>query len=254
MRTRSQLGSRRVAARFTIGLGLGLGFVAALSLTACDGGGSAVDALKKADEEPVVAKKDDDENKEKKEIPTAEMPEPTAEELAAWNRIDPEGEKHLYKWDKADSKKMQTYWKELRCLRDRMKEEGQKAFGTEPGSPEQEKWEQFKAAYITMVVDPWQQRFFAAEGQDVMSKSKMIGNLLEAHELIMKHYPTAYNNGDEKEIRTQDARWIVVEAKVKDYYEKIGAPMKLPDLEDEKEKKKWDKFCADVVMPQKRKK
>src|SRR5690606_7243600 len=175
----------------------GLAGTLALALLACTPteGGGIVEAMKKADEDPPVEKKADD--GEKREIPTADMPEPTAEELAAWDRKDPEGEKHLYKWDKANSKKMQTYWKELRCLRDEMRKNGQLAFGTGPGGPEQEKWEQFKLAYITMVVDPWQQRMFAAEGQDILTKSKVIGTILEAHELVMKHYPTAYNNSDE---------------------------------------------------------
>jgi hypothetical protein len=221
-----------------------LGLVAALSLVlfACDGGTNADDE-KKAEEE-VVPKK-------KREIPPDGMPEPTAEQLAAWDRKDPEGEKHLYKWDKAHAKTMQGYWKELRCLRDEMKKHGQLAFGTEPGGAEQEQWEQFKLAFISMVVNPWQQRMFAAEGQDVLSKSKVMGNIIEAHELVMKHYPTAYNNSDEVELKVQEARWAVVENKVKDYYEKIGAPMELPNLDDPKELKKWEKFCAPVILPQK---
>jgi hypothetical protein len=228
---------------------VGLVGILSLALVACsDGGSNAVDAMKKADEDPVVETKKDG---EKKEIPTADLPEPTAEELAAWDRKDPEGEKHLYKWDKANAKKMQTYWKELRCLRDKMKVEGQLAFGTEPGGEEQMKWEQFKLAFISMVVDPWQMRLFAAEGQDILTKSKVIGHILEAHEMIMRHYPTAYNDGDEVEIKVQDARWTVVENKVKDYYEKIGAPLELPDLEDPKDLKKWEKFCAPILLPPK---
>lgn len=244
MMIRSQSSSRRLAAGRSFGIAAAL----SLALTACDGGTNAVDAMKKADEEPKVEPKKEG---EKREIPTADMPEPTAEELAAWDRKDPEGEKHLYKWDKANSKKMQTYWKELRCLRDEMKKNGQLAFGTEPGGPEQEKWEQFKLAFITMVVDPWQQRMFAAEGQDILTKSKVIGTILEAHELVMKHYPTAYNNSDEVELKVQDARWAVAENKLVDYYKKIGAPLTFPDLEDPKELKKWEKFCAPVIVPQK---
>lgn len=225
--------------------------IPSLALLACTGGPSAVEAMKKADEQPVVETKKDG---EKRSIPDDGLAGPTAEELAAWDRKDPEGEKHLYKWDKANAKKMQNYWKELRCLRDKFKEEGQKAFGTEPGGAEQEQWEQFKLAFITMVVDPWQQRLFAAEGQDVLSKSKIIGNILEAHELVMRHYPSAYNDSDEVEIKVQDARWAVVENKVVDYYAKIGAPITFPDLSDPKELAKWEKFCAPVVLPQKKKK
>lgn len=243
--------------KFTIGLASTL----SLALFACTGSGepSAVDALKKADEEPKVetkkdGDKDGDKADEKKADDSGELPGPSAEELAAWDRKDPEGEKHLYKWDKANAKRMQNYWKELRCLRNRVKEEGQKAFGTEPGGPEQEKWEQFKLAFNSMVVDPWQQRLFAAEGQDVLSKSKVMGHMLEAHELVMNGFPTAYNDGDEVQVKVQDARWTVVENKVVDYYDKIGAPLTFPDLEDPKQAKKWAKFCEPVVLPPKRKK
>jgi hypothetical protein len=194
------------------------------------------------------------EERPKRELPTADLPEPTAEELAAWDRKDPEGEKHLYKWDKANSKKMHTYWKELRCLRDKMKEEGEKAFGTEPGGTEQQQWDQFKAAFVMMVVNPWQQKLFAAEGMDVLSKSKFMGNILEAHELVMNGYPTAYNTSDRTEVTVQDARWTVVENKIVDYSDKIGAPIKLPDLDDPKQAQNWEKFCKDVVLPPKPKK
>src|SRR5687767_5511846 len=35
---------------------------------------------------------------------------PTDAEFAAWNRKDPEGEKHLYKWDKQNGARMLVYW------------------------------------------------------------------------------------------------------------------------------------------------
>jgi len=230
-----------------------IGLIAALALgsVACDGGGSAVDALKKADDDDAAPTKKEDDG-EKREIPTSELPEPTEEELAAWNRKDPEGEKHYYKFDKANAKKMQTYWKELRCLRDKMKEEGEKAFGAEPGGAEQQRWEQFKLAFIDPVANSWQQKLFAAEGQDIMVKSKYISNILEAHELIMNGYPVAYNDGDREEITRQDMYWVVVENKVKDYSDKIGAPIKFPDLDNPKQKKKWDKFCHEVIFPKKK--
>ena len=38
---------------------------------------------------------------------------------------------------------------------------------------------------------------------------------------------------------------------MKDYYEKVGAPFVFPDLENPKELKKWDKFCAPILLPPK---
>ncbi len=222
----------------------------ALVLPACTGGQpSAAEALRKAGEEEAPTKKADD--GEKKPLPTAELPPPSDEELAAWNRKDPEGEKHLYKWDKQNAKKMQGYWKDLQCFREKVKTEGDKAIGAEPGGVEQEQWEQFKAAYIPHF-NGWQQRLFAAEGQEILTKSKYIGNILEAHELVMNGYPTAYNDADAMEIKRQDALWTVVENKVYDYSEKIGAKMDKPDLTDPKVKEKWDKYCTEALKPPKK--
>jgi hypothetical protein len=236
----------------TFGLASTLTLAFGFGLFGCDGT-NAVDAMKKADEDVVVEGKKEG---EKKELPPdpRHMGDPSDEQLAAWNRKDPEGEKHLYKWDKAHAKDMQNYWKELRCLRDKVKLEGAKAFGTEPGGLEQETWEQFKLAMNASVLDPWQARFFAAEGTDVLSKSKVAGDILEAHELVSLHFPSAYNDGDEMAIKVQDARWTVVENKVVDYYSKVGAPMTFPDLTDPKELAKWEKFCAPVLLPPKVKK
>jgi hypothetical protein len=70
----------------------------------------------------------------------------------------------------------------------------------------------------------------------------------------MNGYPVAYNDGDEIEVKRQDALWTVAENRVVDYSKKIGAPLTFPDLENAKEKKKWDKFCNDVIFPPKKKK
>ena len=56
------------------------------------------------------------------------------------------------------------------------------------------------------------------------------------------------------EIKRKDALWTVVENKVYDYSEKIGAKMDKPDLEDPKVKEKWDKYCAEAHKPPKKKK
>src|SRR5690606_99467 len=114
-----------------------------------------------------------------KKRPPDGLPPPTDAELKAWDRKDPEGEKHLYKFDKANLKKMLNYWNELECFREKMKEEGEKAFGVEPGSPDEEKWYQFKQLFIPMV-NTWQQRLFANEPR-ILEKSKLIGHFLEAH-------------------------------------------------------------------------
>lgn len=179
----------------------------------------------------------------------AMLPEPTAEELAAWDRKDPQTDKKLQEWDKNNAKTMHGYWLELRCLRDEMKKEGELAFGTEPSGPAQQRWDKFKRAFIGPVANEWQMQLFMTEGQDILMKSKYISMIIEAHEIVMHGYPVAYNDGDRVEVQRQDAYWTILESKVDDYSDKIGAPIQLPDLDDPGQKKKWERFCKDVVTP-----
>jgi hypothetical protein len=145
---------------------------------------------------------------------------------------------------------MQDYWKQLRCFRDKMKEEGELARGAEPLGPADERWTQFKLAFIEGFLDPWQQRLFSNEPR-ILEKSKYIGNILEAHELVMHGYPDAYNNNDETELKKVEAHWLLVDDKVKKYSERIGAPMEEIDLADPKAAEKWAKFCEKALQPPK---
>ncbi len=178
------------------------------------------------------------------------LPPPTDAEFKAWDRKDPEGEKHLYKYDKANLKKLLNYWAELECFREKMKQEGEKAAGAEPGSPTDEQWYQFKQLFIPMV-NTWQQRLFANEPR-ILEKSKLIGHFLEAHELAMNGYPSAYNNNDKVAIATADAHWTIVENKIIKYLKNITSE-ELPkdDLSDPKVKEKHDKFCQAALNPPK---
>ena len=175
---------------------------------------------------------------------------PTTAEFKAWDRKDPEGEKHLYKWDKAFLPKMQNYWKMLVCFRDKIKEEGEKAFGAEPGSPQEEQWYQFKRQFIPFL-NGWQQRLFAQEPR-ILEKSKFIGNILEAHELIMHGYPEAFNNADRTALEKHDANWTIVHNKVIKYAKLISDEDKdftAIDRESPKAKEAWDKFCVEALTP-----
>ncbi|MCB9566342.1 MAG: hypothetical protein H6710_03855 [Myxococcales bacterium] len=185
-----------------------------------------------------------------KKRPPDGLPPPTDAELKAWDRKDPEGEKHLYKFDKQNLKKMLNYWNELECYRENMKQEGEKAFGIEPGSPEDEQWYQFKQVFIPKI-NAWQQRLFANEPR-ILEKSKLIGHFLEAHELIMHGYPKAYNDSDRTEIEKSDAHWIIIENKITKYLKNIGGELPpKPNLEDPKQKEAHDKFCEKALNPPK---
>lgn len=187
--------------------------------------------------------------KEIKRPPTG-LPPPTDEELKAWDRKDPEGEKHLYKFDKQNLKKMLGYWGELECFREKMKAEGEKAMGAEPGSPTEEQWYQFKQQFIPLI-NGWQQRLFSTEPR-ILEKSKLIGHFLEGHEAVMHNYPDAYNNNDKVAVQTADAHWTIIENKIAKYLKNISdEPLPKPDLSDPKQKEAHDKFCEKALNPPK---
>lgn len=230
----------------------GLGGLLALSLLlpACTGSGESKSLAEKmaADPEKEMLEKAGYKPNPKPR-PTG-LPPPTDAEFKAWDRKDPEGEKHLYKFDKANLKKMLNYFAELGCFREKMMSEGEKAMGAEPGSPTEEQWYQFKQLFIPMV-NAWQQRLFANEPR-ILEKSKLIGHFLEAHELVMHGYPDAYNNNDKVAVQTADAHWVIIENKINKYLKNITTE-ELPkeDLSDPKVKEKHDKFCVAALNPPK---
>jgi hypothetical protein len=177
----------------------------------------------------------------------AKDPKPRPDDKA-WDRKDPEGEKHLYKWDKANLDKMMNYWEDLTCFKEKMKAEGQKAFGAEPGSPTAEEWYQFKQAFVIPILDSWQKRLFANEPR-ILEKTKFIGNFLEAHELISREYPAAYNDSDNTALEKADAHWMIVEAKIKKYVGNLGGKFPEVDLDNAKSVEKHAKHCAEALKP-----
>ena len=214
----------------------------------CDSGGmSAAEALQtnadKKFEETYVPPP-------KKKAPESILPPPTDAEFKAWNRHDPAGEKHLYKWDKKNGSKMQNYWMELMCYREKIKEAGAKAMTAEPMTPEFESWNQFKSAFIPFV-NRWQQRLQANEPR-IMEKSKVMGSIFEAHELIINGYPKSYNDKDEIALRKTEAQWLLATDKVMKYWERVGAPFKALDLENPKKAAKWETFCAKAMKEPKK--
>ena len=233
-------------------LGVLAGSAIALSLLSggC-GSGESKSLAEKLAEDP-EKKILEDAGYQKKEIkrPPAGLPPPSDEEFKAWDRKDPEGEKHLYKFDKANLKKMLGYWGELECFREKMIEEGEKAFGVEPGSPAEEQWYQFKSVFIPFM-NIWQQKLFANEPR-ILEKSKLIGHFLEAHEMVMNNYPKAFNSGDDNEIAQQDAYWSIIENKIVKYLKNISdEPLPKPDLSDPKQAEAHQKFCEKALNPPK---
>jgi hypothetical protein len=226
---------------------LSVGVVLALAL-GCDKSDddkpSIQEALASRPEDQFVAKNP-------KPRPEDKYGKPSNTEFKAWDRKDPEGEKHLYKWDKANVGKMMSYFEDIQCFKEKMKEEGQKAFGAEPGSPPEEAWFQFKQAFVIPIVDSWQKRMFAEEGLRILEKSKLMGHFLEAHELVMREYPAAYNESDTTALEKADAHWMIVEAKVKKYVSNLGVGDEFPevDLENPKSIERHAKHCEEALKP-----
>lgn len=173
---------------------------------------------------------------------------PTDAEFKAWNRKDPEGEKHLYKWDKAHLEEILGYWEDLECFREKVKEEGEKAFGAEPGTPKEEQWHQFKLFYVHHV-NGWQQRIFS-ELPNIKENSKFLGYLLEAHEIVMHHYPQAYNLGDRLSLKEQDIRWEMdISQKMSKYVKALGGEWPERDPENAKQMAQHAKHCEEALKP-----
>lgn len=225
-------------------------FTLSLMPLACTGGESKSLAEKMA-EDP-EKKMLEEAGYKKKDIkrPPAGLPPPSDAEFKAWDRKDPEGEKHLYKYDKQNLTKLLGYWGELECFREKMMEEGKKGMGAEPGSAVEEQYYQFKQIFIPLV-NTWQQRLFSNEPR-ILEKSKLIGHFLEAHELVMHGYPDAYNNNDENSVAQQDAHWLIIENKITKYLKNISdEPLPKADLTDPKQAEAHAKFCEKALNPPK---
>jgi hypothetical protein len=234
------LGSHR-AVRPSAGVAAALLLALALGCDKGEDKPSLQEALASRPEDQFVAKNP-------KPRPDDKYGNPSDTELKAWDRKDPEGEKHLYKWDKANLDRMMGHWEDLVCFKEKMKIEGQKAFGAEPGGAQAEEWYQFKQSFVIPILDSWQKRLFASEPR-ITEKTKFIGNFLEAHELVSREYPAAYNESDNTALEKADAHWMIVEAKIKKYVGNLGGKFPEVDLDDAKSVARHAKHCEEALKP-----
>lgn len=215
--------------------------VALVALASCDSGGPTI-------EEALAAQEKKEAEYKGKPKPRPEgLDRPTDAEFKAWDRKDPEGEKHLYKYDKEALPRLKVYWEEVECFREKVMAEGQKAFGAEPGSPQEEEWFQFKQFYVNHV-NGWQQRLFAKEPR-IQERSKLIGHFLEAHELVMHGYTKAYNFSDKTALEKADLHWAVIEQKLVKYTKNLGEEWPIRDLTDEKVAAAHAEACVEALKP-----
>lgn len=153
---------------------------------------------------------------------------PTEAELRAWDRKDPEGEKHLYKWDRANRALIEGYFADLQCFRAEMIEQGERSLAS--GAAVEEAWFEYKRDTIP-VLDKWMQTMFVSNPR-ILAKSKAVGQLLELHEIVMINYPRAYNDGSKTEISKAEALWVVATSKADRYLKAIGGSLPKPSAAD----------------------
>ena len=71
-------------------------------------------------------------------------------------------------------------------------------------------------------LDRWIERVVGPDAK-ILSNSKLIGPILEAHEIISRDYPDAFVAGDTDRLNSLDARWMVVAEKLDDGLGRMSA-------------------------------
>lgn len=144
---------------------------------------------------------------------------PNEAEFRAWNRKDPAGDKRMYTWDKANFDRLHDYFHDLECFRARMLASAEAARAAPPGSKPAKAWPKHRRTLI-IELDRWQKQLFAQEPR-ILENSKMIGTLLEAHEVVMHAIPRAYDD-DPTAIEKTAAHWMIIQAKFDKYARTLG--------------------------------
>jgi hypothetical protein len=135
--------------------------------------------------------------------------------LAAWDRKDPEGEALLRSWDQAHVAELSSWWRELQCLRLALVSVGNTTYNSNDAA----RWQTF-AGMFRPAADSWMSALLSPE---ILSNSKAIARILEAHELLISAYPNAFEAGDAWELQSCDEQWTVVANKLDEYLTQVGA-------------------------------
>lgn len=157
---------------------------------------------------------------------TAELPPPTPEELAAWDRKSPDAEAPLREWDRANVAMLSAWWRELQCFHLAIVSVGNSTFN----SNDAQRWQAFSKMYQPRVI-PWISSVLSGH-PELLSNSKAIARLLEAHELLSYQYPDAFEAGDAWQLQLCDEQWTNVARALDGYLGEIGASDVTLDRED----------------------
>lgn len=145
---------------------------------------------------------------------------PTEAELQAWDRKDPERERHLYEWDAANFGRMQGYVHDLECFHALVIAAGESGRGAAPGTNAAKAWAKDKRELFGDL-DDWQKQLFTKEPR-ILERSKLVQRLIEAHEVVAHELPRAYDGDDQLAIDRAEAHWMMVVAKVDEYVQNLG--------------------------------
>lgn len=154
----------------------------------------------------------------------AELPPPTAEELEAWDRLDPEGEAQLHAWDQAHVAELSNWWRELQCFRLAVVSVGNRSYNDNDA----ERWQAFMIVFAP-VTDGWINAALGSQ-PEILSNSKLIGPFLEVHELLSGGYPRAFEAGDAYMLEELDLSWARVSSKIDDRFTRMSASAIVLDL------------------------
>lgn len=142
---------------------------------------------------------------------------PTPEEFEAWDRKDPAAETALYEWDEEHLDPMLEHATDLQCFRHRMVAAGA---GLLDGSLPPSEWAESKREQVR-ALETWLTELLTDDPR-IIERSKLVGNFLEAHELVLSAYPKAFDDGGGVALDKAEAHWMVVQAKMRKYVEKLG--------------------------------
>jgi hypothetical protein len=145
-----------------------------------------------------------------------ELPPPTAEELAAWDRKDSAHEAELREWDRANLDEVSGWWHELQCFHLAVTSVGNSTYNANDA----ERWLLFESVYEE-AVRVWLPNVTNPQ-PGVISSSKAFGYALEAEELL-RAYPGAFERGDAAELQQLDEQWANMAMRFNNYLAQLGA-------------------------------
>ena len=97
---------------------------------------------------------------------------------------------------------------------------GEAGRGAAPGTRAAKAWSKAKLELVRDL-DAWQRELFIKEPR-IIERSKFVGHFLEAHEVVARELPKAYDGDDPLAIEKAEAHWTIVAAKIDKYGRALG--------------------------------